>query len=503
MSSHRDHGGTAIIVAVAGFVLAALMLRAFHTGPVFTRKGGDAGVVVKASGDPAATSAAPVVNIAPVVGLNTAAGGALTDGAASRAPSVEAGVMDAGNAAAAAGTADAGAKRPLSVILITIDTLRADLGFMGYPKPITTNIDQLAARSTVFERTYSTASFTPKSLGPLHIGRYASETNRDFEHYTTFFPSNVFLAERAHDLGARTFAGMCHRYFTFRSGFAQGFDVFDTSSVPPGMTDTDVRSTSKQLTDLAIDLLGKPVNTQSGHPFFAWFHYFDPHLPYVRHEGSPDFGRSDRTQSGQLRAQYDEEVWFTDLHVGRLLDYIKSQPWGANTAIILTADHGEAFGEHHHLGHGRELWEPLVRVPLVVYVPGLAPHRIPLRRSHIDLAPTVVELLGGDPNKAVPTLRGVSLVPDLEAKIGQPIYEHDIFVDMPEGPFNEMRHAFITDPSPGTKLIDFAGHRWELYDLGKDPEEAQNLASSDKERRDAVIAKMKKLQAGLESHGPP
>ncbi len=171
---------------------------------------------------------------------------------------------------------------------------------------------------------------------------------------------------------------MCHRYFTFKSGFAQGFDVFDISAVPPGMTDTDRRSTSKQLTDVAIEMLSKPANTGAGKPFFAWFHYFDPHLPYVPHEGAPDFGRSDRSQSGQARAQYDEEVWFTDLHLGRLLDFVKAQPWGANTAIILTADHGEAFGEHKHWGHGRELWEPLVRVPLIVAVPGAAPRRVSL-----------------------------------------------------------------------------------------------------------------------------
>ena len=331
----------------------------------------------------------------------------------------------------------------------------------------------------------------------MQIGRYASETNRDAEHYTTFHPSNVFLAERAHDAGARTFAAMCHRYFTFKSGFQQGFDVFDISAVPPGMTDSDRRTTSKQLSDVALDLLAKPLNVASGRRFFAWFHYFDPHLPYVPHPGAPDFGRADRTQAGQARALYDEEVWFTDSHVGRVLDFVAAQPWGADTVVILTADHGEAFGEHRHWGHGRELWEPLVRVPLIVSVPGVAPRRVPNRRSHIDLAPTVVELLGATPG-APGVLRGTSLLPDIVARPGQPLAEHDVYIDMPEGPFNEMRRAHITGPSPGTKLVDIAGRRFELYDLASDPEEAQNLAL-DRDRLRPFVEKAQKLRAGLDA----
>ena len=470
MSSRSDIGGplgTALLGCFAGLVVAALALRGIHRGSSpFVRKA-DAGVAGAVSATAAVEPPAAVVKAA------------APDAAAPLPP----------------------AKRAYNVILITIDTLRFDLGFMGYAKPITPNIDALAERGAVFERTYSTASFTPKSLGPLHIGKYASETARDFEHYTTFFPSNVFLAERAHDAGCRTFAAMCHRYFTFRSGFAQGFDIFDISAVPPGMTDSDRRSTSKQLSDVAISLLSRPANVASGHPFFAWFHYFDPHLPYVPHEGSPDFGRADRTPSGQARAQYDEEVWFTDWHVGRVLDFVKAQPWASSTVIILTADHGEAFGEHKHWGHGRELWEPLVRVPLIVAVPGVAPRRVSLRRSHIDLAPTIVELLG----VPVPTdgsLRGTSLVPDALALPGQKLAEHDVFIDMPEGPFNEMRRAFITGPSPGTKLVDVAGRRFELYDLARDPDEAQNL-SSDRERLAPFVEGMQKLRAGLREIGPP
>ncbi len=458
--SSRDSGGpvgTAFLASLAALVVVALALRAADRGSPFVRALYERPPLLARASAPAA--AAPKASPPP-----------------------------------------ASAKRTYNVLLVTIDTLRFDLGFMGYPRAITPNIDALAARGAVFERAYSTASFTPKSLGPLHIGRYASATNRDFEHYTTFFPSNIFMAERAHAAGVRTVAGMCHRYFTFKSGFQQGFDIFDVSAMPPGMTDNDTRRTSKVLTDVAISLLSQPGNVASGKPFFAWFHYFDPHLPYVTHEGVPDLGPTERTQSGRARAMYDDEVWFTDQHVGRLLDFVKGKAWARDTAIILTADHGEAFGEHKHWGHGRELWQPLVRVPLLVVLPDGTPKRIPNRRSHIDLAPTIVELLGasdGPPG----SLQGTSLVADVLARPSDPLVEHDVFIDMPEGRFNEMRRALITGPFPGMKTVDIAGRRLELYDLEKDPDENENLAS-DRERLAPFAEKLRKFSAGIDSVPP-
>jgi len=391
-------------------------------------------------------------------------------------------------------------RRTYNVLLVTVDTLRFDLGFMGYPKPVSPNIDALAARGVVFERSYATASFTPKSLGPMLIGRYASETNRDFEHYTTFFPTNVFLAERVHTAGVRTLAGMCHRYFSLKTGLQQGFDVWDTSAMPVRMTDNDRRVTSDRLTNVALELLGKPENVAGPRRFFAWFHYFDPHLPYVPHAGAPDFRAPDGSKIARARVPYDEEVWFTDQQVGRLLAYVASQPWGADTAIVLTADHGEAFGEHNHVGHGRELWEPLVRVPLIVYVPGAKPKRVASKRSHIDLAPTIMELVGA-PLPSDRSLRGTSLVADVVAPEGTALAERDVYIDMPEGPFNEMRRALITGRSPGAKLIDVAGRRFELYDLAKDPDEQQNLAG-DKTVLAPFVEGMQRLRGTLQETGP-
>jgi arylsulfatase A-like enzyme len=468
MAERFDIGGalgTASFGCLCGFAVAALWLWPWHKKPPR---------IPEPSAEVALEPPRPVVTAAPAAPVVAAA------------PVVTA--------------APVAARRTYNVLFLTVDTLRFDLGFMGYPKPVSPNIDALAARSVVFERTYATASFTPKSLGPLLIGRYASETNRDFEHYTTFFPTNVFLAERVHTAGVRTFAGMCHRYFSFKTGLQQGFDVWDTTAMPPHMTDNDRRVTSDRLTNVALGLLGKPENVAGPRRFFAWFHYFDPHLPYVPHAGAPDLRALDGSKVARARAPYDEEVWFTDQQVGRVLAYVASQPWGADTAIVLTADHGEAFGEHNHVGHGRELWEPLVRVPLIVYVPGAKPKRVTVKRSHIDLAPTIMELVGA-PLPSDRSLRGTSLVADVVAAEGAAPAERDVYIDMPEGPFNEMRRALITGRSPGAKLVDVGGRRFELYDLARDPDEQQNLAG-DKAGTAPFVDAMQRLRSTLQETAP-
>jgi arylsulfatase A-like enzyme len=426
-------------------------------------------------------------------------------------------------------------RRTYNVVLFTVDTLRIDLGFLGYAKPVSPNLDELAKKATVFERAYSMASYTGKSVGPMMIGKYPSETHRDGGHFNTYYPKNTLVAERVRDgAGVRTFAAHCHWYFKFPTGLNQGFDSWDTSAIPPGMGDNDNSITSERMSDVALKLLARPENTSPGSAgsalpaagdagaeagadagalddgglpkptmvgtldggagsdrrFFAWFHFFDPHAQYVPHAGSPDF-------SGPYPAKmlYDQEVWFTDLHIGKVLDYIKSQPWAEDTAIVLTADHGEAFADHGMNWHGQEIWESLIRVPLVVYIPGAKPRRVSVRRSHIDVAPTLLEILGGPPDEDG-ELRGTSLLQDVYLPEGAEHEERDVFVDMPAGPYNGIRRAVITGPTPGMKLINQGGNAYQLFDLANDPKEARDL-SSDKEKLAPVLERMQAARARL------
>ena len=370
--------------------------------------------------------------------------------------------------------------RDLNLILITVDTLRIDLGFMGYPRPVSPNLDALAARSTVFERMYSMASYTGLSVGPTLIGKYPSETLRDGAHFDTYYPPNVFVTERLQAAGFHTMGCASHWYFTPKYGLAQGMDVWDMSAMPNEASgDADSWVTSEQLSDTAIRLLSDADNVSRR--FMLWVHYFDPHANYMPHKEAPDFRPH---ASNWAKPAYDGEVWFTDHHIGRLLDYVASQPWGKRTAIVVTADHGETFDEHGMSFHGAELWEPLMRVPFIVYVPGAKPHRISKKRSLIDFVPTVLDLmnvpqpppgeLSGESNA------GVILTPDEVA-----IDERDVYLDMPWGPQVSQHRAIIHGPTPGFKLMAPGGRVYALYDLNKDEGEENDISGNK-----AVLARM-------------
>jgi arylsulfatase A-like enzyme len=361
----------------------------------------------------------------------------------------------------------------LNLVLITVDTLRIDLGFMGYARPVSPNLDALAARSTVFERAYSMASYTGKSVGPTLIGKYPSECIRDGGHFNIYGRANTLLAERLQDVGFHTMGAASHWYFKPKYGLAQGMDLWDLSALPSDSEgDSDSSVTGQSLSDTAINLLSEAENVDKR--FFLWIHYFDPHAPYVAHPEAPDFRAGSKSWGKPL---YDGEVWYTDHHIGRLLDFIASQPWGARTAIVVTSDHGEAFDEHGMNWHGVDLWEPLVRVPLVVYVPGVKPHRVTVKRSLIDVVPTVLDLLGV-PQPPPGELSGVSCAREIVAPNEAPAEERDVFIDMPWGPRVSQHRAIIHGPTPGQKLLHEGGPLYLLFDLEADPGELNDLSRS-------------------------
>jgi choline-sulfatase len=373
-----------------------------------------------------------------------------------------------------------------NLLLITVDTLRHELGFAGNPRPVSPNLDALAAKSVVYERAYAMASYTGKSIGPLMIGKYPSETLRDGTHFNTYLPANVFLAERLKDRGFQTVGVSSLWYFAPWSGLAQGYGTWDMSPKPPGGGDKDNYTTSDKVTTAAISQLGKLSKDK---PYHMWVHYFDPHAEYLPHEGSPDFSAMGGV--GPVRAQYEQEVWYTDKEIGRLLGYAKEQGLLDKTVVVVTSDHGEAFAEHGMSWHGREIWEPLVRVPLMIAIPGVTPKRIAQKRSHIDLAPTLFQLGGGTKAEG---FSGESLVPELLSKDMPP--ERDVYIDMPIGPYNGVRRAFITGKGAGTKLMHLGGGMYQLFDLETDPEEAHDLAA-DKEKLSQAVQAMGAFRARL------
>jgi arylsulfatase A-like enzyme len=334
----------------------------------------------------------------------------------------------------------------------------------GYPRPIAPNLTKLAAESVVYTHAYAGSSTTPKSVGALLSGRHASTLYRSGVFFAAYSKSNLFVQEVLQEKGVRTLGLQAHMYFGRGKQIDQGFDVWELT---PGITfdsETDKNVTSDKMTDLAIKLLGDPANTAG--PFFAWMHYMDPHDEYIKHPESPDFGKKNRDR-------YDSEVFFTDLHVGRLLDWAKKQPWWAKTAVIVSADHGEAFGEHGVYKHAFTLWEVVTRVPLLVHAPGARPQRIDLNRSHIDIAPTVLELAGVK-EKPEPFM-GRSLVPEIYG-LEPPDVRDAIVLDLPADSHNPAVRAIVRG---NKKLISYADFRYELYDLETDPDEKTDLSRTD------------------------
>jgi arylsulfatase A-like enzyme len=288
------------------------------------------------------------------------------------------------------------------------------------------------------------------SLGGLLAGRLPSELHRS-GYFFGIYKNNLLFPKLLQSAGVHTMGVMAHLYFK-GAGLDQGFDDW---KLVPGITfdaNTDRDISSPQSEEVAEELLGQPAN--ESRRFFFWAHFLDPHDQYLRHEGI-DWGKD-------ARDRYDGEVTFTDRYVGKLLDFIAAKSWAPRTAIIVTSDHGEEFGEHGMSRHGFEVWETLVHVPLMFIAPGVAPRHIDVLRSALDLAPTILGFFGVP---ADPSFEGQSLVPEI---YGSPPVERDVVVDLPMTSDNGRRRALLDGDR---KLICFDNDYCKLYDLAKDPME--------------------------------
>ena len=283
------------------------------------------------------------------------------------------------------------------------------------------------------------ASYTGKALAPMLIGKYPSETLRDGGHFNKYVAGNTFLAERLRRAGSlhdgRGVALVFPRAVGARAG---------VRSVRP---DGDARLRADghryELDEPSAHERGDQDagrHTRRSRGSFSGLHYFDPHEQYVPHEGAPDFSDPSKPTGWKMRAAYDGEVWFTDQAIGRLLDYIAAQPWGKDTVVVVTSDHGEAMNEHGiAFQHGFEIWEPLMRVPLILAIPG-EPPAVPVKRSVIDLVPTLLDLMRIPQPGAG---RALGAVDDgrRHRRAAGPYEERDVYMDMPDGPYTHLRRG--------------------------------------------------------------
>jgi arylsulfatase A-like enzyme len=343
-----------------------------------------------------------------------------------------------------------GPHRPdADVVLITVDATRADhVGAYGYARPTTPNIDALARRGVRFERAYAQAPHTSFSIASLMTGKYYPTLARlapQSQHETlpltlrrygwktaAFFPPAVFFID-------------AHKMKTFETS------NFDFEYVKYEYLDADQRVAQ-------IDDFFRKENPRR---VFLWLHLFEPHEPYEVHKGH-DFGSRDIDR-------YDSEIAYCDAVVGRVIAYVQQKR--PNAIIVVAADHGEEFDEHGGRYHGTTLYDEQVRVPLIIYVPGVPAHVVAGPVQLIDIAPTILGLLD---LLAPARMRGTDLGP---------------WLALPPAPDDRLPPVFaeVEDKRMVVKgqeklICDLGKDYCAYHDLGTDPREVHDLAEARPER---------------------
>jgi arylsulfatase A-like enzyme len=377
----------------------------------------------------------------------------------------------------------------LDLLLITIDTLRADhLGCYGYPRATSPVIDALAAEGTLFDNGWAHAPSTRYSMPAIASGRWPSAITWDESiWWPRMAPNVVTTAEALHELGYFTGGLFSYSYFApgDRRGFERGMDEYHaeraTLHVAVNGPMESHGSSSRQITDDAIAF----VEARKGRRYFLWVHYYDPHLSYETHPELQAFGSSriDR---------YDGEIRFTDLHLGRLLTHLRAAGLWDRTAVVLTGDHGEGFGEHGVTEHGFDLYPAQTKVPFIVRVPGLPPRRARVPVGHIDIAPTLLNLARG---QTQPAFFGRSLVPDVAAGPAADTDTRAVFQEVTSE--RGKKRALVTTTR---HLIWNAvpGDTTECYDRSRDPAEERDIWQVSGDVACMALARdVRRLVAGL------
>ena len=361
------------------------------------------------------------------------------------------------------------------VVLITIDALRGDQPWTGYELAKTPVLSKFAEQGVVYTRNYAIANTTGPAISGLLAVRYPTELERD-NCPLAGFTIGEGLGPVLSKAGVWTGAAHGHAYFGGATAPKGGFTDWRTIDNVAGKMATRGAVTGPEVTELMVALLQAAPPDK---PSFLWGHYLEPHDSYVYHKDFPP-------SSDPRRGVYDGEVAFVDDQVGKVLAAIDASPMKDRTAVIVSADHGEAFGEHERYRHGFTVFEEEVRVPLMLRIPGQAPRRIDTPRSGMDIPRTIATLLGVEPP---PRWRGRSLTEDLGDK---PLEERPVLVDVPELMNLPAQQAVLLGKY---KVVKF-GPKWTVYDLEADPKEQKPLPRKDVEE---LIEKAKVALATIET----
>ncbi|HEU0166281.1 MAG TPA: sulfatase [Chloroflexota bacterium] len=399
---------------------------------------------------------------------------------------------------------NAAATRPPNVLLITLDTLRADfLGAYGRASIQTPALDAFAAQSARFASNIVQQPQTNASHAAMLTGMYPASNGVRVQMVDKIPVNLQTLATLFAGAGYGTAA--VYSWLSFDNqfcGFKRGFQTYQNcaGAAPAGMdtaTLEQLESTAKGRADKTTDAAIAQLQALGGQPFFLWLHYFDAHYPYQapssladqydpNYQGPIDSSMRvvDALGDGQLRpapadvqrlqSLYKGEITFLDTHLGRLFTALDQQGLADGTVVAIVGDHGEAFGEHSQLiangadfFHPHGLYDTEVRTPLLMRWPGqIHPQVVQTPNQAIDLFPTLLTLAGIKPPDQT---QGTSLLPLLA---GTPDPNRAAFSTMPD-------ERFVSVTVPGWKLIeDRSSGSIVTFDLGADPGETRDVSGA-------------------------
>lgn len=366
-----------------------------------------------------------------------------------------------------------------SVILISIDTLRADhLSSYGFPRPTTPNIDAVAREGVLFRNAYSPVPVTLPAHSSMFSGTFPPAHGvRDNLHQR--LPDSTFtLAELLKSRGLATAAVVSSFVLDRRFNINQGFDSYDDRFQAVHMVGDFSERKGDETTRVATQWLA----THGREPFFLFVHYYDPHDPYEPPEPFASTWADD---------PYSGEVAFADHGVGGVLEKLREMGLYDSTLIVITGDHGEMLGEHGEANHGFFIYESALKVPLIFRVPGgkAMGRQVDQPVGLIDIMPTIAGLVGAPAQKQA---QGLDLSPWL-------------FGDG-AGPAGRALYAETIAPTTyygASSLLGVIVDRWkyietsrpELYDLRNDPGETANLLQKESARADAMGKELKRIVA--------
>jgi choline-sulfatase len=375
-------------------------------------------------------------------------------------------------AACAIGGSRSHSVEPRAIVIVTLDTTRADslpaYGFRGVTTPA---IDRLAREGTTFDNAGSVAPLTLTAHTSIFTGLYPPRHGVRDNLAPPLDVSHAAMAEVLRAEGFRTGAFVGSAVLRRDRGLARGFELYDDGTPPAGRTPP--RRSAREVVDAASAWIGSLGQER----FFLWVHLYDAHAP--------------QTLPVQFRREYGDRyegaIAYMDSQIARLLDALQQARRLEATAIVLAADHGESLGDHGEREHGLFVYESVLRVPLIVRAPGVRARRVSDLASLVDVFPTVVDLLG---QRARSGSDGRSLLPAMR---GQRLPERSVYAESmyaerfgwsPLRTIRDGRFKFIDAPRP------------ELYDLVADRFEQRNLAAQRVPLAAAMRAKLEKTAAG-------